>query len=214
MRRARAGAGLAAIAGLALAGCAAAPAPPADRFWRLSPGVAEAPALPAPLLDGRLGVERPRADGLVGERALVWSEAERPRELHAHAFHHWVEPPGDLLQERLAETLRARGVAREVVSPEMRVQPDWLVSGRLLRFERLLGGPSPGVVVEIRLTLKHVADGQVRWSETYREQTPAEGDGVAEAVAAFDRAVDAAFARFVADLARPSVASGEAGGRL
>lgn len=210
----RAIAGLAAVAVVALAGCAAAPAPPADRFWRFAPADAGGAPGATPLFDGRLAVERLRADGLVGERAIVWSEADRPHELHAHAFQYWVEPPADMLQERLALLLRARGVAREVATPEMRLRPDWAVNGRILRFERVLGGPSPGVVVELRLGVKRVADGHVVWSADYRETQPAAGDEVADAVLAFERAADAIFARFVADLGRPSVAGGGAGGRL
>jgi cholesterol transport system auxiliary component len=185
---------------LALCACASGPAPPADRFWRLAPSSPEAPARPAPLLDGALGVERLRTEGLDGQRALVWSEAGDPHEVRASAYQFWVEPPADQIQELLTAYLAARGVAREVLTPEMRLRPDWSVAGKLSRFERVVGDGPPRVVLELRLTLLHRTGAQPAWSEIYREEVAAAGPDVADAVAAFDSALAAAFARFEADL--------------
>lgn len=196
---------------LAQTGCAAAPAPPADRFWRLAPSFADTSARPAPLLDGTLGVERLRAPGLVGERALLWSRAGQPHELRASAFQHWVEPPADQIQELLLAYLAARGVASAVQTPEMRQRPDWFVSGRLLRFERVVGDGAPRALVELRLALVQRAGERQVWGETYREEVASEGSEVAQAVAAFDAALRAAFARFDADLERHAASVAEAG---
>jgi ABC-type uncharacterized transport system auxiliary subunit len=147
-----------------------------------------------------LAVERFRGDGLIRGRAVLYSDAERPQELRQHAYHYWVEPPTDMLQEQLLAWLRAANVARRVVTPEMRLRPDYLVTGRLLRFERVLGSGAQGALVEVRLILKDVAGERVLWTETYRQDAEAPGDEVSEAVAAFNAALGELFARFVADI--------------
>ena len=197
MRRFRAWTALA--AGLLAGGCATGP-PPVEHFYRLAAPEAAA-SLAAPRFDGLLAVEPFRSDGLLRERALVYG-AGAGSELRQHAYHAWVAPPTDMLQEALVAFLRGSNVARTVVVPEMRLRPDYLVTGRLLRFERRLGEGGPGVVVELRLGLMDVRAGRALWTGTYREEAPARGDEIPHAVAAFDAAVGRLFGRFVEDLAR------------
>jgi len=195
----RLGAWTALAAGFLAGGCATGP-PPVDHFYRLEvPGPAS--SLPAPRFDGLLAVEPLRSDGLLRERAMAYAGAAGS-ELRQHAYHSWVAPPTDLLQEALVTFLRASKVAGTVVTPEMRLRPDYLVTGRLLRFERLLGEGEPGVVVELRLGLKDVGPGKVLWTGTYREEAAAPGSEIGDAVAAFDAAVGRVFGRFVEDIAR------------
>ncbi len=94
--------------------CAAEPVPQ-DRYYRLAsrPDVASGPATPA--LDATVVVERFGADGLTRDRAIVYSENGSDVEIRRHLYHHWTEPPAELLRDDVVRFLRASGVARRIV---------------------------------------------------------------------------------------------------
>lgn len=184
--------------GLALAHCTAGPGPP-DRFYRI---VASEPAAPlaSPLLPGVLEVERLRSDALTGERLLLASPAGRPSELHRHAYAHWTDPPTTMLRDEIAASLRRAGVAGRVVTPELRVAPDWVLSGRIRRFERVVGDGAPRVRLELELAVTSEPGRALVLLESYREDRPAAGEDVASAVTALSASLDAILGRFLDDL--------------
>jgi ABC-type uncharacterized transport system auxiliary subunit len=134
-------------------------------------------------------VERFATDDLIAERPIVYSNGTGA-ELHQHRYHHWVEPPTDMLQQQLVSYLQARGAASMVTTPDARVRPDFVLRGRLSRFERILDDDQASgvrVCIETRVSLTRTADRRLLWSDTYRVELPASDAAVATSVAAFDR---------------------------
>ena len=107
-----------------------------------------------------------------------------------------------MIQEQLVADLKERGAATTVVTPEMRIQPDYVITGRIKRFERVMQNGTDRVVVEVRLTLTEVGENRLVWNETYRVETPVEGEGVNAAVRAFNRGVSELVGRFADDISR------------
>ncbi len=187
-----------ALCGLALAAaCASGPAA-TDAYFRIEAGP---PPAAATRLDGVLEVERFRTDPLTGQRPILFRKEEAPIQVRRHKYRHWVDSPTAMLQRELARYLRAAGAATDVVTPEQRARADYVVIGRIERLERIVGD-SPRVVVELDLAVSRERGTSPLLHERYREELPAAGDGVGDAVAAFDRAVTAIFERFLADLGR------------
>ncbi len=178
-------------------GCAAEPVPQ-DRYYRLAsrPDVAPGPARPA--LDATIVVERFAADGLTRDRAIVYSENGSDVEVRRHLYHHWTEPPAELLRDDLVRYLRAAGVARRIVTPELRVPADYEITGHLQRFERVLDAAR--VRVRLRLALHDAHSDGLVWSGIYENEAQAEEDSVSAAVHAFNGALESIFARFVKDI--------------
>ncbi len=178
-------------------GCAAEPVPQ-DRYYRLAsrPDVASGPARPA--LDATIVVERFAADGLTRDRAIVYSENGSDVEVRRHLYHHWTEPPAELLRDDLVRYLRAAGVARRIVTPELRVPADYEITGHLQRFERVLDASR--VRVRLRLALHDAHSDGLVWSGIYENEAQAEEDSVSAAVHAFNGALESIFARFVKDI--------------
>lgn len=204
---------LRAIAAVGLAcGCAGGPTP-RTHYWRLE---APAPGGEAPVrLPGVVQVERPSASGLLQTRPLLVSDAARPNALAQYDYHVWTEAPPELVQRTLADHLRAAGVARRVVTPELRVPADYVVSGRLRRFERVRAAQGDRVAVELDLVLRRSADGALLWQGSYRSERALRGEDMDAAVSSLGEAAGDVYARFVADLAaetRPvPAAAAEAG---
>ena len=179
-----------------IGGCIGGPAPQ-DHFYRLELLAPATPLNPAPL-NGTLQVMRPWADALTGERPLLYRQNSEASQLHRHAYHRWVDSPTLILQQEIARYLRASQIAEQVVTPELRVKADYLLSCRILKFERVLGD-SPRVVMELELGLTHMKDRQALMLQTYREEQKANGDGVAASVGAYNLALSNILNRFLAD---------------
>jgi cholesterol transport system auxiliary component len=184
-------------AALAWSACMSGPAP-RDHFYRLE--IEDPTASDGPRIDGTLEVDRLRVEALAEGRRILYRSQERPGEVAQYAYHRWSDPPSVMVQDRLVDYLRAAHVARTVVTPAVRVAADYVVDGRILRFEQLIGNASSRAVVEIELILTRVKGRQLLQLATYREERTARSNSVADAVQAFDGAVQAIFERFVADL--------------
>lgn len=189
--------GLCLGAALALAACAPATVPQ-DNFYRLhTPAVATAFAKPP--LPGTLEVERIEADGMIAARPIVYSDAAKPNQVGEYHYHFWTESPAALVQDALVEYLRGAGAAKMVVTPEVRVEPEYLLSGRLLRFEQVRGG-SAKVVMTLEARLRETAADRLLLLKTYSVEVPAASDSVPAAVTAFDSALAQVFAALAKDI--------------
>ncbi|WP_299626399.1 ABC-type transport auxiliary lipoprotein family protein [Pelagibius sp.] len=180
-----------------LAGClGSAPPVPRDHYYRLLVPT-PAQSAEASLLPGVMTVELLQADGLLRERPLLYSESGESYELQQHNYHYWTDAPPRMLQDQMVAYLRRSGVARLVVSPDMRVRADYQVSGKAKRLERLLGGGPPRVFVEIELALLRVSDETLLVVDSYGAEEPAEDESVEAAIVALNRATARVFERFL-----------------
>lgn len=177
--------------------CAGSP-PPDDAFHRLSPP--EPARRSAPLLAGSVEVARFSASDALRGRAMMLASEERPDRLQRSHHHFWADAPPVLLQRALMAHLRAAGAAGEVVDPERRAGPAWRVTGRIERFERVLGGGGGRVEVALELSLRETGGAKRSVAGRYAVREPISRNSADEAVAAFGRAVAGAFDAFLAEL--------------
>jgi cholesterol transport system auxiliary component len=191
-----AGCGAFAAAALLAAGCLA-PAAPPDRYWRIE--IAPPVRLAAPAFGGRLEVGRFGADSAARGTALHWIAEEGDPEIRMRPYDRWVDSPTLMLQRELASALRAAGIAREVVTPEMGIEPDHRLGGRLARFEEVRGPGAPRVVVELELVVTDARRAELELQATYREEREIAGAAVEDVVRAYDAALSALVARIAAD---------------
>ena len=180
-------------------GCALAPPPPPDTFYRLE--VAAPAVLPRPLLPGVVEVKRFDAEGLTGDRALLYSYRDRPDQVLRYSYHFWVDAPPTLFQDQLLRVLRQAGAVDTVVTSGIDLSPDYVIEGRLRRFEELAGA-SPAVVVEADIAVVRVRGDALLMLHSYRVEKPAASEQPADAVRAFQAAVGELAGRFLDDLSR------------
>lgn len=186
------------MAALLVAGCASAPEVPPDNFYRLQIQAPEQTA-ETPDLDGIVEVQRFAADGLTAGRPIVYSDSAKGHELHEYHYHFWTQPPTVMLRDGLVTYLRAANTAAQVVTPEMRVTPDYVITGRILRLERVVGD-APGAVVEVELALRKVDGDELMLLQTYRRRAENGTGSVGDTVAVINRALADIFGRFAADV--------------
>ncbi len=209
-----------ALAGLAgLTGClGSAPPVPRDHYYRVmvtppsraaasqtasieGPSALGQPGSRADIVafPGVLSVAPLEAEGLLRERPLLYSATGSATEMQQHDYHYWMDPPTRMLQLQLVDYLRASGLVRSVVTPELRLEADYQVSGRIKRLERLLGGGPTRVVAELELSLVARADNRLIVVGTYSAEAVADDDGVESSVLALNQALGQVFERFLAD---------------
>lgn len=183
----------------ALAACAS-PAPPKDNFYRLD-AVPQVRALDRAVLPGVVEVNRLDVDGALSERGLAYQDKDGA--LARYSYDLWSDAPATALQLAVADTLRHAHAAEQVVTPDLRVPPDWIVRGRLFRFEYI---PSAGkVAAKLQLAVVSARDGSLALLDTYSAEPAVQGAGPEAAVAALNRAAADILSRFAADLAKASI---------
>lgn len=199
-----------ALLALVLAGCNT--ANPSARYYDIPLPPAGDVARTASLLDGTVAVERPSVSGLYSERAIVFARADHPRR-QQYGDAYWVESPDRLLQQRLMDAWRERGLADRLVTPAMRQASEWQIAARLLRLhqvgpgESAAGSASAGTTgeaattpnqahVAVELVLLRQASNTIFLRERFAVTVPA-GQGLASYARATGEAVDRVAADFV-----------------
>ena len=180
-----------------LSGCLSVGTAPPDHFYRLE---LTAPDLrfDSSVLPGTIQVTRPSADALTGERYLLYRENGQSMQVRHHPYHQWMDSPTLIIQQEIARYLRSAQLSDHVVTPEHRARVDYLLSCRIAKFERVLDD-SPRVVMELELGLTHMRNREPLLLQTYREEQPTRGEGVAASIEAYDQALGKILKRFVAD---------------
>jgi len=178
-----------------LSACGSAPAVPEDAFYRLT---TQAEKTGDPVLNGVVEVVRFAASGSLGNRPLLMS-SRATNEVSEYHYHFWIESPPMLLQSALVSHLRGSNVASQVVTPEMRVTPDFTITGRVLRLETVRG-TDPAGVVAFELALRDEHTDKILVLKEYTADIPANQDRVHDGAVALEEAVNQAFKSFVADI--------------
>jgi ABC-type uncharacterized transport system auxiliary subunit len=185
---------------LTLWNCASGPAP-IDHHYRIDAGVPDASA--AKKLEGNLQVDRLRTDALIGQRQLLYKETAGASEIRQHPYQRWSDPPAILLQTELVAFLTTAAAADSVMSATARVKPDYVISGRILAFERVLE-PEVRAVVEIQFTVTRADGEEILVNHSYREERAAANANIEASVVAFGEAIHAIFEQLLADLSGAS----------
>lgn len=182
----------------AVSGCQSLPAAPEHKYYRLL----VAPATPvqqAVHLSGELAVRPLRAEGLYSERAIIFSD-ERQRQLQQYHYHHWLYAPGQMVQEHLAASLSQAGVAAAVRVQERGGEMPYSVSGRIVRFEKVISAGQAKASVELDLRLEK--KGRLLWQQTYAASEIVPDNTMNAFSSAMETALERIYGEFLADLGR------------
>jgi len=178
---------------LGLAACAQ-PELPQDNYYRLS---ITPPAKGARLFKGVLEVDRFRADGLISGRPIAYTEGKG--HLSEYHYHFWVEPPVDLLQDEMVKYLRSADIIQHVVTPELRMDEHYLLTGKIKRLERDLSA-GHHVAIELEIGLKRTIDDKILVLKTYTRTLKQSEESVNGAVKAINTALSDIYAEFLNDV--------------
>ncbi len=185
------------VIALSAAGLAACGAARPSRYYQLALPAASQPgdapnAYPLALLVGRL-----TAPHLYRDDRIVYRTGSA--QLGTYAYHRWAEPPTEMIEAILTRMLRASGRYRTVQSQRSNARGDFLLRGRLHRFEEVSDG---AVVARVALEIElyEIQSGTTVWSQFYSHDEPVSGKEVAAVVAALDRNVQRGLEQITAGL--------------
>jgi len=183
-----------------LSACGTIPPAPIDRYYRLEPTPV---AFPAKVLPGRIALQTLRADGLYAERPVVFSEEANLHQLRQYRYHLWLYEPSQMVQDHLIASL---GGALDLVAGS---KAKWRLDGRILRFERVLGGRNGMAAATLELSLS--TGGKTVLVKTYRADRAAEDDSFPAFVVAMERALASIYTEFLRDLDAAGLAAPKQG---
>lgn len=184
---------------LLLGACVSAPLPN-DVYYRLQAGAA-AQRFETPRVDGMIVVERPRAPAVYATRDIAWSDDPQALQLSHYHYHHWADPPAQLLQQALVDYLRSANFASSIALEAGRLAPVYRISGGIRRFERVRSDAGWAVAVMLDLRADPAAGERPVLLKQYESSVAAKDDSIEATVQAFSDATGAVFGRFLADLA-------------
>src|SRR5271168_3612830 len=169
---------IAAACAVLLAGCGAARP---IKYYSLEPPAitASGPPLEVNLLIGRMGAPLVYRDTRIVYRA-------GPNELGLYENSRWAEAPAQMVEEMLLGSLRKSGRYRSVQLISSSALGDYIVRGRVERFEEVDGSPM-AARVWVHLQLYDPKAGRVVWTQDYEQDETASGSGINDVVAALDR---------------------------
>jgi cholesterol transport system auxiliary component len=148
-------------------------------------------ALPLPALTSVLEVEAFRADGVFGERPIVYSFAEEPQKLSQYHYQLWTDPPGAILQRRFVDVLAAIKVAPLVTArASPRAEPTKL-TGIIERLERVRIAPGTWqIAVKLRIRIESHRGDKPLLERTYERSLDVADDTISASVERFGQALD------------------------
>jgi ABC-type uncharacterized transport system auxiliary subunit len=186
---------------LLTAACSAAPPLPDDLYYRLQLAP-PAQRFDTPRVAGPIVVDRPSAASVYTSRDLAYSDS--PPHLHVshYHYHHWVDPPPQLLQQELADFLRSANLASNVTTEAGRLPVSYRISGIVRRFERQKTASGWQVAVALELRAEPADRKRPLLLQQYDTVLAAEGDGIEDTVRAFSKATGSLFDRFVSDVGK------------
>lgn len=192
------------LAALVLFGCASDPLPD-YRYYKPVQSSAFQP-LPKTAINAALEIEPLRADGVFGERPIVYSFAEEPQKLSQYHYQLWTDPPGAWIQRRLIDRLQQMNVASFVTArANVRERPAKLV-GLIEELQRVKQADNSWMVyVSLRLRLDLSAGRQRLLEKAYRVQLPVQGETIGETIEAFGLAIDQIGDRLAQDVQQLSL---------
>jgi len=169
---------LAAACAMLLAGCGAARP---IKYYSLDPPAVTPAAqqLDVSLLIGRIG-----APLVYRDTRIVYRNGAN--ELGLYDEHRWSEAPALMVEEMLLQSLRKSGRYRSVQLVASNAQGDYIVRGRVERFEEVEGKPMASRVW-LHLSLYDPKTGHTVWTQNYEQDEDVPGSDMSAVVAALDQ---------------------------
>jgi ABC-type uncharacterized transport system auxiliary subunit len=156
------------------------------------PAQTSAPRFPVTLL-----VARVAASHLYRDDHLVYGMTSE--ELETYEYHRWAEPPVEMVQDSLIESLRATNDFRSVSAVASNLRGDYLLRSHLDAFEEI-DKPQLAARFSIQLELFDPKSGATVWNGSYSHDQPVNGKKVDDVIAALDQNVKAGMTQIASDL--------------
>ncbi|WP_455212019.1 ABC-type transport auxiliary lipoprotein family protein [Kaarinaea lacus] len=185
---------------LLINGCVGQPSVPQDFFYRL-PVIHPDKAFDTKLIHGAIAVDQLDADGVYRERPLLYVDAQRPLEVLQYHYRHWIQIPSQLIQDNLVDYLREANIADRVERYTSGRQHDFLIKGRLHKFERLVEKDRSIAVVQAEIEFrKRNQQGVTKITKIYESDKTAQGETIHDTVSAFGEALRQIYKDMLSDI--------------
>jgi ABC-type uncharacterized transport system auxiliary subunit len=132
----------------------------------------------------------------------VYSQIETPNQVRAYHYDFWIKPPTVMLRDELVSFLRASKISDAVVTPEMRVNSEYTLTGKIKHLEQVKMKAGHKTVLEIELGLRKPGTGKLLFLDTYRLENDANGSDVAAAVVSLNTSLSTIYLEFLTSISK------------
>ena len=179
-----------------VSGCGSVSPIPSDTFYRFADLSAPSPQTKA-WTNGVIAIERVRASGIYKDRAIAVLNDDGVS-LKQSKYHYWNDSPEVLIQQRILEHAMKAAIAPKV-SLKVDNQTEYLVGGRLSRFERLENySDGSGVAIELTLSVRRAdSGGEILFEQQQRFIDAVAGAEIEDAVLSLSTGLDKMISDFL-----------------
>ena len=173
---------------LLLSGCMGQITIPEDHYYRL-PDISPHENLAEPVLEGAIGVEMFRLNGIPNSRSVLYVDPSHPNELMHYHYRHWVDSPEKLINSSIISFLRASGFARNVGRTDEKILQEIIIRGKIINFERVMESSGPKVDVKLEMSIDSKQDKQPGKMKIYQSIIAADNSSMDATIVAFGKAL-------------------------
>ena len=166
------------------------------KYYVLDAGLAPAAAPSAPLPISLL-VARFTTTHLYRDDRIVYGEGSV--QLGTYEYERWAEPPADMIQDLLINSLRSTGQYRSVSHIGSNFRGNYIIRGRLISFYEV-DKPEVAARFSIQISVFDPKAGMEVWGDSYSHDEPVHGKTMRDVVEALDRNVRAGLQQLTTNL--------------
>lgn len=182
-----------------LAGCSGPAALPDFRYYRLAPPSA-VEALAEPALDAPLVLNAVQADGVHGERPILYATDSDSLRIAQYHYQLWNDPPPALVLRRALHLYGERRLAPLVTERlDPRIEA-YRLSTRLFRFEVIRQGVNREVVLGLRLRVDRDGESFPVLEKRIELRREASGEKLEDGTRVLSELLDQALLQFASEL--------------
>jgi ABC-type uncharacterized transport system auxiliary subunit len=119
---------------------------------------------------GPVAVRTFRCPDYICEGRIVYRPT--PEQVAFYEYHRWAMDPRESITRLVADTLTTRSRFRQVVRPELRTRPEYVLTGSIDRLEEIDSGRDVRVICALSMQLTEAENGNVLWHGTATETLP------------------------------------------
>jgi len=182
-----------------LQGCANSQPVPSDSFYRLAIQPVKQSEYNSIPISGILSISRFSTDALHSERPMLYTEDDSGLILNQYHYHHWIDSPANMIQEQMVRYFQDSGALQNVYTSGTTNSYDYLLKGKLFRFERVVGSSSR-VDIELEINFLKKSAQENILSRRYKKEIPVNGDSMHDVVTHFNNGLSEIFSLMLNDI--------------
>lgn len=183
---------------LALSACVSGTDIPVDHYYRLPP-VSIKTVSDSPYSKALLYVNSVQVSGLLNDRNLLYTLADKQFEVKKYFYHQWADNPSEMLRDHLLNYLKSAAAFSEIKVFNYQANSGYLLNSRLERME--INYTATGAELKVSINFEVLnPDRSVRHSKLYNKSVKRSDRDIYQLVTGYSAVLEEIYSELMHDL--------------